>query len=284
VALAAAAPVPGLTALQALEATSRTFYLPIIRLPAGVREAVTSAYLCLRAIDEIEDHPALAAEDKVRLLTGVSLALQAQEPARGFDEGGLEALFAPFVAELPAVTLDLARWAMHAPEGIAARIWNETAAMADRMAHWVAVSWRVRDEADLNRYTYAVAGSVGVLLSDIWAWNDGTRTHHGQAVGYGRGLQAVNILLNRQADAARGVSFFPPDWEPAQMHAYARRQLAQAQAYVESLPPGPIRDACRIPAALAAASLEALERGERKLSRPAVLAVLARLAVTKDGL
>ena len=80
------------------------------------------------------------------------------------------------------------------------------------------------------------------------------------------------------------MSFFPPDWEPAQMHAYARRQLAQAQAYVESLPPGPIRDACRIPAALAAASLDALERGERKLSRPAVLAVLARLAVTKDGL
>jgi farnesyl-diphosphate farnesyltransferase len=276
----APAPVGRIEALRVLEATSRTFYLPIVRLPDGVREAVTSAYLCLRAIDEIEDHPDLAPEEKVSLLHDVSLALQAQEPARGFDAAHLEASFAPFVGRLPEVTLGLARWAMHAPEGVAARVWEETAAMADRMAHWVRVNWRVQDEADLNRYTYAVAGSVGVLLSDIWAWHDGTRTDHGQAVGYGRGLQAVNILLNRQQDAARGVSFFPPSWEPDQMHAYARRQLAQAQAYVQSLPPGPIREACRIPAALAAASLDALERGERKLSRPAVMAILARLAVT----
>jgi farnesyl-diphosphate farnesyltransferase len=269
-------------ALRALEATSRTFYLPIVRLPDGVREAVTSAYLCLRALDEIEDHPTLPAADKIHLLTHVSLALQAQEPARGFDPALLEAAFAPFRSRLPEVTLDLARWAMHAPEDVAARVWDETAAMADRMAHWVRVNWRVADEADLNRYTYAVAGSVGVLLSDIWAWYDGTRTDHGQAVGYGRGLQAVNILLNRQQDAARGVSFFPPSWEPAEMHAYARRQLMQAQAYVQSLPPGPIREACRIPAALAAASLDAVERGERKLSRPAVLAILARLALSPN--
>ena len=43
-------------ALTVLKETSRTFYIPITKLPSGVQEAVASAYLCLRAIDEIEDH------------------------------------------------------------------------------------------------------------------------------------------------------------------------------------------------------------------------------------
>jgi len=41
------------TPLNILEETSRTFYIPIVKLPVGVQEAVASAYLCLRAIDEI---------------------------------------------------------------------------------------------------------------------------------------------------------------------------------------------------------------------------------------
>jgi farnesyl-diphosphate farnesyltransferase len=46
-------------ALDILEATSRTFFIPISRLPPGLLEAVGSGYLCLRAIDEIEDHKEL---------------------------------------------------------------------------------------------------------------------------------------------------------------------------------------------------------------------------------
>lgn len=39
------------SALKVLEETSRTFYIPIVKLPPGAQEAVASAYLCLRAID-----------------------------------------------------------------------------------------------------------------------------------------------------------------------------------------------------------------------------------------
>jgi len=39
------------SALKVLEETSRTFYIPIVKLPGKVQEAVASAYLCLRAID-----------------------------------------------------------------------------------------------------------------------------------------------------------------------------------------------------------------------------------------
>ena len=41
---------------RVLKNTSRTFFIPIARLPARLQETVASAYLSMRAIDEIEDH------------------------------------------------------------------------------------------------------------------------------------------------------------------------------------------------------------------------------------
>ena len=67
-----------------LKATSRTFFIPIVRLPGGIQEAVASAYLCMRAIDEIEDHPALENLEKARLLRGISLIFQAQTSVDDF--------------------------------------------------------------------------------------------------------------------------------------------------------------------------------------------------------
>ena len=66
-------------AMQMLKLTSRTFYMPIIRLPKGIREAVASGYLCLRAIDEVEDHPTLEGSQKAAILHKISLILQAVE-------------------------------------------------------------------------------------------------------------------------------------------------------------------------------------------------------------
>ena len=53
-------------ALTILQETSRTFYIPISRLPDRLLEAVASAYLCMRAIDEVEDHPDLDNFSKAR--------------------------------------------------------------------------------------------------------------------------------------------------------------------------------------------------------------------------
>lgn len=60
-------------AFELLKETSRTFYIPISRLPPGpLQSAVTSAYLCLRAIDEIEDHKSLFPSTKVEYLEKIS--------------------------------------------------------------------------------------------------------------------------------------------------------------------------------------------------------------------
>ncbi|HZS88611.1 MAG TPA: phytoene/squalene synthase family protein [Chloroflexota bacterium] len=260
-------------ALHILEATSRTFYIPISRLPDRLLDAVMSAYLCLRAIDDIEDHPGLDNHTKAALLHAISRTLQAS-----FGDDDVGAVLGDYQDVLPEVSIRIDDWVRLAPAPIAPRIWEATAAMADRMALWAAAGWAILSEADLDRYTFSVAANVGLLLSDLWAWYDGTQTDRGHAVGFGRGLQAVNIVRNHAEDLARGVEFYPPGWDDADMHAYARRHLALADAYTDALPPGPALEFCTIPLALAYATLDALERGQSKLSRGEVLQIAALAA------
>ncbi len=58
------------------------------------------------------------------------------------------------------------------------------------------------------------------------------------------------------------------------MEHYARRNLTLADAYMAALPPGPAHAFCRIPLALAYATLDALNHGDAKLSRRAVIRVI----------
>ncbi len=262
-------------ALEVLEETSRTFYIPISRLPSGLQEAVASAYLCMRAIDEIEDHPDLDNPLKAKLLQTISLTLQSATDSIDVDD--LSAALCQYTSLLPEVSIRVGEWAMLAPGSIAPRVWDATASMSDRMAYWAVTNWNVQTEADLDRYTMSVAGAVGLLLSDLWSWYDGTKTDRIQAIGFGRGLQAVNILRNHGEDLGRGVNFFPTGWTQERMQSYARRNLALADAYTTALPLGPALDFCQIPLALAHATLDALAQGEAKLSRTKVLALVQQL-------
>lgn len=265
-------------ALTVLQETSRTFYIPIVQLPPGLQEAVASAYLCMRAIDEVEDHPDLETELKAALLREISQTLQSG--VNGFAVDAFTSSFGEYKDRLPGVTTHIREWAILAPESIAPRIWDATAAMADRMAYWADHQWKICTESDLDRYTFSVAGAVGLLLSDLWAWYDGTQTNRTEAIGFGRGLQSVNILRNHQDDLHRGVSFFPEGWTLAQMQTYARRNLALADAYTAALPIGPALDFCRIPLVLAHGTLDALVEGREKLSRSDVIALIQQATQT----
>jgi len=265
-------------ALKVLQQTSRTFYIPITLLPSQLQEAVVSAYLCMRAIDEIEDHPELDNPTKAFLLRKVSETLQ-----EGTDKLGLNAFseMATYQNVLPEVTLRIQEWALLAPQSIWPRIWDTTAAMSDRMAYWVDRNWEINTYEDLDRYTFSVAGTVGLLLSDLWRWYDNTPTNRIEALGFGRGLQAVNILRNHDEDLKRGVDFFPNGWNDVQMQAYTRHNLALANAYTNALPKGPALDFCKIPLALAYATLDALSQGQAKLSRTAVMGIIEGISSQK---
>jgi len=259
-------------AMDMLEATSRTFYIPISRLSPGLQEAVTSAYLCMRAIDEIEDHLQLPSEVKVNLLCSISRILQ-----RPFSDTELMALFYPYKSLLPEVTLRIGEWTKLGPASLVPKICNATATMAKGMADWVSKAWRIKTEEDLNDYTFCVAGLVGILLSDVWMWYDSIETDRNLAVAFGRGLQAVNIIRNRTEDLSRGADFFPDGWELEEMLLYARRNLSLADLYTQAITYRPILEFCKIPLALANGTLDAVVSGKTKLSRDAVAELVGRV-------
>ncbi|MGD1922081.1 MAG: squalene/phytoene synthase family protein [Pleurocapsa sp.] len=268
-------------ALETLKQTSRTFYIPIARLPEKLQDAVASAYLCMRAIDEIEDTPDLDNQTKAYLLRSISLRLQEITDSSSYQCIAID--LAPYKDILPEVSLNIGEWASLADKSIAPRICDATAAMADRMAYWAEQNWTIATEADLNRYTFSVAGAVGLLLSDLWAWYDGTETNRTQAIAFGRGLQAVNIVRNQSEDALRGVSFIPDDWTDKDIQNYARRQLIQANLYIESLPKNsPALDFCQIPYVLAKGTLDAIAIGKSKLSRHDVLSLVEKFTNVKS--
>jgi farnesyl-diphosphate farnesyltransferase len=265
-------------ALTVLKETSRTFYIPISRLPKGLLEAVASGYLCMRAIDEVEDDPNLPNPVKAEILREISQVFQSG--VMRFHNRDFERAFGQYRDQIPEVSLRIGEWASYAPPSIAPRIWEATAAMSDRMAYWADHNWEIQTEYDFDRYTFSVAGSVGLLLSDLWAWHDGTKTDRMQAIGFGRGLQAVNILRNHQEDLTRGVTFYPDGWTDEDVDRYARRNLRLAEAYTNSLPKGAPKDFCKLPLALAQATLDAMADGQAKLSRLQVMAVVAQTGLT----
>jgi farnesyl-diphosphate farnesyltransferase len=260
--------------LEVLEDTSRTFFIPVSRLPISLQETVAAAYLCMRAIDEIEDHPNIDNGGKVNLLRKLSLILQAQTSMSDALLKEIEAIFHNYKNLLPEVTLRLGEWVGHAPKTIAPRIWDSTAAMADRMAQWVDRNWYIHTRADLDGYTYSVAGAVGLLMCDIWAWFDGGQIDRMSAIQFGRGLQAVNILRNRNEDLKRNVDLFPTGWGMEEMLEYARSYLTLAKIGSNSMPHLAYKYFVEIPLLLADATLDVLERGGEKLSRSQVIQIV----------
>ena len=116
------------------------------------------------------------------------------------------------------------------------------------------------------------------MLSEIWKWYDGTETDRELAIGFGRGLQAVNILRNQDEDyEERGVHFIPDGWTRKDVFDYARKNLHDADAYLEDIQTRNIKLFCRIPLALAKRTLKAMEDGKEKMSRQEVEEVVAEV-------
>ena len=263
--------------LRVLEETSRTFHISITRLPNKLQEAATAAYLSMRALDEIEDHARLNTACKEKLLHKVSRVLQTRTALDGFRNFDFDAFFRPYQNELPEVTLRFGEWLSYPPEDIAPRIWHAAGAMADRMAYWVRRNWRIRTEVDLDRYTFDVAGAVGLLSCDLWSWFDGRQIDRAFAIQLGRGLQAVNILRNREEDIQRRVDFYPLGWKQEHMLIYTHNNLNRAKQKVKFIPRDAFVYMFEIPMVLAEATLDALESGETKLTRGQVRQIISQL-------
>jgi farnesyl-diphosphate farnesyltransferase len=205
-----------------LPKVSRTFALGIQLLPARLQEAVRTSYLLCRIADTIEDTPSLPPDRKDALLAAFRAYLA--EPG---DHGrSLAETFAAarsdeerLVRECPRVLRRF--YALSGEEQDAIRPWVQE--MATGMAEFAARP-RPRDGmavlasmAELDRYCYYVAGTVGHLLTGLF------RIHHGPmaaaryerlktlATSFGLGLQLTNIIKDVADDRRRGWSFVPRD-------------------------------------------------------------------------
>ncbi|HIX42588.1 MULTISPECIES: squalene/phytoene synthase family protein [Kurthia] len=260
-------------AMNVLKATSRTFFIPITFLEKDMKTTVATAYLCMRAIDEIEDHEDITVEEKARMLTKTAELLSTQP----FDNAAYLAEIDAYKSILPEVTLRLNDWITLCPDAIRQRVAASTSEMAGGMAKWALKGWVCHTKEDLDDYTYYVAGLVGVMLSDIWKTFANIDTDRDLAIGYGRGLQVVNILRNQDEDAERGVSFVPDGWTRDELFAYANNNLEKAEAYNKQITKRSILMFCKIPLALAHKTLKTMHSGNEKLTRAEVEATVAEL-------
>ncbi len=205
-----------------LPRVSRTFAVCIRLLSPQLEDQVRCAYLLCRIADTIEDTASLPLEQKELLLALFRRSLD--QPATDF--AALSAAFAqPTIADEEltrdaAITLRVFHGYAPAVQQ-AIRPWVQE--MCDGMIEFARQQAQVRpgrlvaltSVAELDRYCYYVAGTVGHLLTELFFLGSRrvTRRHHARlkklATNFGLGLQLTNIIKDVADDRRRGWSFVP---------------------------------------------------------------------------
>jgi len=213
---------------QVLRATSRTFAIGIERLPEPLREQVKVAYLILRISDYIEDNESMEPSRKVDLLKRWHAVLQGTRPIADI-EGDLKSVTdelpdAEAARHVREVHAALDALAPTAREVIAHHAGDSTLGMA----RWVERGPDFADEAALDDYMHEVAGRVGYLLTELFAFRSTAVRADQQGMmvlgrEFGLGLQTVNVIRGLHEDHERGWVFVP------------REFLERAGARLESL-------------------------------------------------
>jgi farnesyl-diphosphate farnesyltransferase len=206
-----------------LKATSRSFYLTLRVLPAAVRPQIGLAYLLARTTDTIADTEIISVEQRLAALQSLSeriagasaaplnfgeLARQQGLPAERVllerVEASLTLLQELAPADLPLVRtvlqvitsgqeLDLRRFAGASGQNIIA----------------------LQTEAELDDYTYRVAGCVGEFWTKICRAHLFPRDRLddrqllADGIRFGKGLQLCNILRDLPADLRQGRCYLP---------------------------------------------------------------------------
>lgn len=278
-----------------LGSTSRTFALAIPLLPEPLARQVGVAYLLFRLADTLEDAPEWDRDRRVAALESFARWLVdpneddwrklAREIPPTREAGCRELL--ERATDVRTAATKMSEVDAETDELVAAAVLRHTRRTALGMLDFVRRqdargALVLRDLDDLCAYAYAVAGIVGELLTDLFSLaHPGVsrlRVHLDQdAAAFGEGLQLVNILKDAPADLREGRTYLPSSVPRRVVVDLARRDLASAVRYVDTLaaakaPRGVILF-CDLPARLALATLDALDEGAPKLAREDVMKI-----------
>ncbi len=227
---------------QRLRGVSRSFGLSIGLLPAALREPVGLAYLLARITDTVADTAGVPAARRLAMLDRLQQAIEVaqqssplapalQDFARQVDDAHERALLEQGQACLEALArqsgADQAAMRAVLAAILEGQRWDLAA--LDSTQRGVATS------AELERYTWLVAGSVGEFWTRVCElhlphWHSARLAdllHWGAR--YGQGLQRLNILRDAGEDLRAGRCYFPQE-ELAPLGLDRERLCAAARA------------------------------------------------------
>jgi farnesyl-diphosphate farnesyltransferase len=304
-----------------LKEVSRSFYLTLRVLPRGVRSPIGLAYLLARTTDTIADTGLVAPEQRLAALQALRGRIQGQDD-RPLDFGELARVQA---SRAEAVLLGKCEASLALLRGLASADAQLVREVLDTITSGQELDLRrfagaspqclmaLRTDAELDDYTYRVAGCVGEF------WTKMCRAHLfpeapldmgfllTNGVRFGKGLQLVNILRDVAVDLRQGRCYLPaerlgtiglkpeellePATEPRLRPLYqayldrAEGHLLAGWDYTKALPRGSLRVrlACAWPILIGRETLERLRAGnaldsERriKVSRRQVRRIMVR--------
>jgi len=223
---------------QALVDVSRTFSKPITLLPQPLRVALTCSYLLCRVVDTVEDHEQLGNLERDALFTAYIAVLDGEQSPESFS-----AHFADFSDDDPEIRLaqSLPR-VMNVFMSQDAATREASITWLSEMANGMRLYCRrdrpgaltaIHTVADLERYCYFVAGTVGHLITDLfstWMGTSGSALEPELRVrceSFGIGLQLVNILKDVTDDFSRSRCYVPR--QLCQIEGFAREDLLAAE-------------------------------------------------------
>ena len=233
-----------LEARATTQRVARTFAIACRLLPRGLRDDVYLLYLVFRTLDDLVDEGDPAAPQRLAAV---------ESWARGRPPTSREAELLEQLAgrhELPReAVLDFCRGMRDDLEGA-----------------------RARTEAELDRYCYRVAGTVGVVMAAVL----GTRRSGArrQAAALGMAMQRTNIVRDIDEDLAGGRVYLATETldrlgsaVPGRREALLRDQIARADALYEE----------------GMAGIPALAHGRRAVAAAAVMYREILRQIERDG-
>jgi farnesyl-diphosphate farnesyltransferase len=209
-----------------LRDVSRSFYLSLAILPQPLREPIGLAYLLARITDTVADTPLLVRGDRLRHLATLQRAYAGErvdvealvaDCARGpgpLAERRLLQRTPEAIARLDALPEpdreDVRRVLATITSG---QIFDLERFPGEDAAHLGALA----TAADLDRYTYLVAGCVGEFWTVLHvrhrpalaAWDVDRMSAQGQR--FGKALQLTNVLRDLPRDLRGGRCYLPAD-------------------------------------------------------------------------
>jgi farnesyl-diphosphate farnesyltransferase len=209
-----------------LRSVSRSFYLSIRFLPPLLREPVALAYLLARTTDTVADTTRIPTPVRSETLRALSDGIQGKAPREMVINQ--VASFVPLQEDAAERTLldslsDCLKWL----EQTATPDRDDIRVLLEKITHGQMLDLRRFDNpaevrslqtaADLDEYTYLVAGCVGEFWTRLCFRHvrdfASSLQQEMLSVGrsYGMALQLINILRDAGSDLRAGRCYFPED-------------------------------------------------------------------------